>query len=249
MTEPTVGGTPRDAVVEIKDLRFQWSRDADGGVALDAFVLASGERAALTGPSGVGKSTLLNLISGAVTPDAGALRVLGEDMMRLSASRRDRLRADRMGVIFQMFNLLPFASVRDNVLLPLSFSSRRRARASERSGAPSDEADRLLSALGLDAAGIAGRAAADLSVGQQQRVAAARALIGGPELILADEPTAALDRANADAFLELLFAEAERAGAAVLTVTHDPSVAAKFDRRLDLGAARAEADEGASACS
>jgi putative ABC transport system ATP-binding protein len=132
-----------------------------------------------------------------------------------------------------MFNLLPYGSILDNVLLPLSFARGRRARAEGR-GAPEDEARRLLQSLGLDAADLGGLSAANRSVGQQQRVAAARALIGGPELIVADEPTSALDRDRQLAFLDLLFAEAEAAGASVIMVSHEEQLGSRFDRVLRL---------------
>ena len=153
----------------------------------------------LVGPSGAGKSTFLSLLCGIVTPSEGRLEILGTDTGKLSGSARDRFRAEHFGIIFQMFNLLPYGSVLDNVLLPLSFASKRRERAS-RNGPIESEALRLLTSLGLDAAELSGLSAANLSVGQQQRVAAARALIGSPELIVADEPTSALDRNRQQAF-------------------------------------------------
>jgi putative ABC transport system ATP-binding protein len=132
-----------------------------------------------------------------------------------------------------MFNLLPYGSILDNVLLPLSFAKKRRARASQR-GSIEDEARRLLTSLGLDPAELHGLSTATLSVGQQQRVAAARALIGCPELIVADEPTSALDRNRQLAFLDLLFAEIEAAGSSLIMVSHEEELGARFDRVLRL---------------
>jgi len=132
-----------------------------------------------------------------------------------------------------MFNLLPYGSVRDNVMLPLRFAPARRSRASE-SGTPPQEATRLLARLGLASPDLANRVASRLSVGQQQRVAAARALIGRPELIVADEPTSSLDSASQTAFLDLLFAEAEAAGATILMVSHDEALAKRFDEVRNL---------------
>jgi putative ABC transport system ATP-binding protein len=122
----------------------------------------------------------------------------------------------------------------DNVLLPLSFSKTRRERASETRTADA-EAHRLLDRLGLDPDALANRSAARLSVGQQQRVAAARALIGRPEILIADEPTSALDQKHQRHFLELLFSEAEAAGTTVVMVSHDETLAPEFDRVVDLG--------------
>jgi len=133
-----------------------------------------------------------------------------------------------------MFNLLPYLSVIDNVLLPLSFSKARRLRALEGTSSVNSEAHRLLERLGLDPDVLAKQSAARLSVGQQQRVAAARALIGRPEILIADEPTSALDRKHQRHFLELLFGEAEAAGTTVIMVSHDETLASEFDRVVDL---------------
>jgi putative ABC transport system ATP-binding protein len=168
-----------------------------------------------------------------VATSAGCLDVLGTDLTRLSNAARDRFRAEHFGIIFQMFNLLPYGSILDNVMLPLSFARKRAERAASK-GSAEDEARRLLQSLGLDAAELSGHSTANLSVGQQQRVAAARALVGGPELIVADEPTSALDRDRQLAFLDLLFAEAAAAGASVIMVSHEEQLGARFDRVLRL---------------
>jgi putative ABC transport system ATP-binding protein len=143
------------------------------------------------------------------------------------------LRADKLGIIFQQFNLLPYGSMLQNVLLPLRFSSARRERASTR-GTPEDEARRLLQRLGLPPDQHA-RGVTRLSIGQQQRVAVARAIIGSPRLIIADEPTSALDADNRDEFLKLLFEEVTRVNAGLILVSHDQSLASGFDRRMDIG--------------
>jgi putative ABC transport system ATP-binding protein len=160
--------------------------------------------------------------------------VLDTDLATLDAAARDRARVEHFGIIFQMFNLLPYLSVIDNVLLPLSFSKQRRLRAAEGAATVNAEARRLLGRLGLDADEFASRSAARLSVGQQQRVAAARALIGRPEILVADEPTSALDRKHQRHFLELLFSEAAAAGTTVVMVSHDETLAPEFDRIVDL---------------
>lgn len=231
-TGPSIGANADAAVaaVGLSRVRFAWPGRRDFALAIDGFSVSAGERLLLLGPSGSGKSTLLSLICGIVTADAGVVEVLGQDLAALSGARRDRFRAEHIGVIFQMFNLLPYGSVRDNVLLPLSFAPARRARV----GDAAAEAARLLQGLGLEPS-LLSAPAASLSVGQQQRVAAARALIGGPDIVVADEPTSALDREHRDRFLDLLFDQADAAGATLILVSHDEELRDRFDRvvRLD----------------
>lgn len=219
-------------IIDLTDLQFSWPGHP---VLLDVqrFRLDAGERLFLRGPSGSGKSTLLGLISGVLEAQSGQINVLGEDLARLSGSQRDRVRADHLGVIFQLFNLVPYLSVIENVVLPCRFSKRRQKEVQAADGATS-EAKRLLKQLGLDSEELLSRKVTDLSVGQQQRVAAARALIGSPALIIADEPTSALDADSRDRFINLLSAEAQKTGAALLFVSHDASLARLFDRAVDL---------------
>jgi putative ABC transport system ATP-binding protein len=220
-------------IVRMSGVRFAWRGARGFSLAIDDFTLPAKERVLLVGPSGAGKSTFLSLLCGIVTPSAGKLEVLGTDMTKLSGAARDHFRAEHFGIVFQMFNLLPYGSILDNVLLPLSFAKKRRQQAG-RKGTAEAEAQRLLVSLGLDPAELHGHSAAHLSVGQQQRVAAARALIGCPELIVADEPTSALDRSRQQAFLDLLFAEIDAAGASLIMVSHEEELGARFDRVLRL---------------
>lgn len=210
--------------IHINDLGFRWTRNGPLCLSLPALTVDLGKSLFLHGPSGVGKSTLLNLIGGVLLPEQGSVAVLGQPLAEMSAARRDAFRADHLGFIFQQFNLIPYLSVLDNVLLPCRFSRRREVRA----GSPENEAMRLLAALDLDAP-LAGVAAVNLSVGQQQRVAAARALIGRPEIIIADEPTSALDAPRQAAFIDLLLCEAKAAGSTVVFVSHDPRLSVHFD--------------------
>lgn len=192
--------------------------------------IEQGSSVLLRGASGGGKSTLLGLLAGVLLPSRGHVEVAGRPLHTMRGAARDRFRADHLGVIFQQFNLLPFLSVRDNIALGLRFSRLR----SERVSGPLDgEIARLLSALQLDPA-LMQRRAGTLSVGQQQRVAAARALIGRPALLLADEPTSALDRDAATAFLRLMSAQGQAAGTTVVVVSHDDSLQPLFDRTLAL---------------
>jgi putative ABC transport system ATP-binding protein len=220
-------------IVQMSGVHFRWRGARAFSLAIDDFALPARERVLLVGPSGAGKSTFLSLLCGIVTPQAGRLEVLGTETTTLSSSARDHFRAEHFGIIFQMFNLLPYGSILDNVLLPLSFARKRRARAARHGGIEA-EAGRLLASLGLDPAELDGLSTANLSVGQQQRVAAARALIGAPELIVADEPTSALDRDRQNAFLDLLFAEVAAAGAGLIMVSHEEELGSRFDRVLRL---------------
>jgi putative ABC transport system ATP-binding protein len=220
-------------LLEVENVRFSWTRDAAFALEVPDLSLAPGEKLLLMGPSGTGKSTLLSLVAGIVAPQSGAIRVLGNDIALLGASRRDRFRAEHMGVIFQMFNLLPYGSAVDNVLLPLNFAPGRSARVGSWT-AQTEEARRLLVRLGLSDDAIGRKRAADLSVGQQQRVAAARALIGRPELIIADEPTSALDPESRDQFLDLVLGEVAGSDTSLLMVSHDPGLAPRFDRVVHL---------------
>ncbi|MBW7900359.1 MAG: ATP-binding cassette domain-containing protein [Rhodocyclaceae bacterium] len=235
-----------DAVpaVHLADLLFRWPRQPAPCLDIGEFVVAAGERIFLHGPSGSGKSTLLGLIGGVALPERGRIEVLGQALAALSGRRRDRLRADHVGFLFQQFNLLPWLSAIDNALLPTVFSALRRARAgAERP--PRAEAERLLARLDLDPADWQ-KPAATLSIGQQQRVAAARALIGRPELIVADEPTSALDAERQQLFVDLLLQEAAANGAALVFVSHDLRLAGHFDRTVELAAINRAAGGGAA---
>lgn len=216
-----------NTAIELRELRFAWPGQAPL-LALEELSVAAGEKVFLRGPSGCGKSTLLAILGGVLQPQEGTVALLGQTLGELNQAARDAFRAAHIGFVFQLFNLLPYLSVIDNVLLPCRFSPPRRARGGTRA-----EAMRLLAHLQLDQS-LWRRSVTDLSVGQQQRVAVARALIGHPELLIADEPTSALDSDSRDAFLELLLAECRAAGITVVFVSHDASLARHFDRGLSL---------------
>jgi putative ABC transport system ATP-binding protein len=209
----------------ISDVRFRWPGRASFDMFIPEFNLTSGETVLLLGESGSGKSTLLSLICGTISPESGEVFVAGNDMAQLSAAKRDQFRAEQIGLIFQQFNLLPFASVIDNILLPLRFAPKRKQRVMN----SKEHAKQLCNDLGLPS-DILDAKASRLSVGQQQRVAAARALIGTPPLIIADEPTSALDAATQTVFLELLFNQSRANGSTLLMVSHDARLADQFDR-------------------
>ena len=221
------------AVIDVRDLEFGWAPDRPL-LRIERLVIPAAERVFVHGPSGSGKSSLLSLLAGVVVPQRGSLRVLDTEVPRLSGAARDAFRADHFGIIFQMFNLVPYLSVLENVTLPCRFSARRRRQVDARGGAER-EGQRLLEHLDLGAEARSSRAVTRLSVGQQQRVAAARALIGRPAIVLADEPTSALDADRREAFLRLLFRECATEGATLLFVSHDRSLEKSFDRTLALG--------------
>ena len=219
---------PKTAV-RLDDVRFRWRRGVRDVLDVTSLEIRQGETVFIKGPSGSGKSTLLNLIAGVVVPETGQVWLGDAELTSLSGARRDRLRADRVGFIFQLFNLIPYLSVTENVTLPLLFSKQRQTKISD----PVIEAERLLGRLGL-AREVYKRSVTDLSIGQQQRVAAARALIGSPPLLIADEPTSALDYGTRESFIRLLFEECALADMTLLFVSHDSSLEGLFGRSLDL---------------
>lgn len=221
------------AAVDVDGLRFRWPGSRGEVLSIPGFTVAAGERVFVHGPSGSGKSTLLGLIGGVLVPDSGSVEIFGHDLAAMTPAARDRFRADHVGFIFQQFNLLPYLGVIGNVLLGARFSPRRRARLGNDAGS---EARRCLAALGLDDEALLAAPVNALSVGQQQRVAVARALLGSPALVIADEPTSALDAGNRLAFLELLFGECARSAATLLFVSHDPALSDGFDHVVELPA-------------
>ncbi|NCA69154.1 MAG: ABC transporter ATP-binding protein [Sphingobacteriia bacterium] len=222
-------------MVTMRDLEFRWHRGAPLVLAIERLEIARGERVLITGPSGSGKTTLLSLLAGVVKAERGTLTILGQPLEHLSAVRRDHFRADHLGYVFQMFNLIPYLSIVENVLLPCRFSRRRRARAGAR-GAHDLHAEALRLLDRLDMAEPARRAdpVTRLSVGQQQRVAVARALIGAPEILIADEPTSALDADRRESFIRLLFQECAETRMTLILVSHDASLEPLFDRTIRL---------------
>lgn len=221
-------------IVQLDNVRFGWSAEAKSVLSIPEFSIERGQRVFLRGPSGSGKTTLLSLIAAVLSPQSGNIVIDGTALDTLRGGQRDQFRVDRIGLVFQQFNLLPFLSVNDNIKLPCQFSKIRRSRASQEGLVLDDEVNRLLVAMQLSPSDVKDRPVSSLSVGQQQRVAVARALIGRPPLIIADEPTSALDSDTRQAFLDLLFAEVKAAGCTLLFVSHDISLASVFDRSVDL---------------
>ncbi len=227
-TTDGAGAPPRPAA-ELRDVRFAYQGGCDV-LDLPALTIGRGERCFLHGPSGSGKTTLLGLLAGVLVPRTGTVQVLGTTLSALSSGARDRFRAEHLGYVFQMFNLIPYLSVRENITLPCRLSPARRARL--RGVDANIEAAQL--AARLEIAELLDQPVTALSVGQQQRVGVARALIGAPELVVCDEPTSALDSDRRDRFLELLFARCDEAGSALVFVSHDLSLATRFQRTVAL---------------
>lgn len=224
---------PTTAALHLQHVRFAYPGVAEPTLEIDALSLQMGERLMLRGPSGCGKSTLLSLAAGVLLAQQGSVELMGRSWAELCPAARDAHRVDHVGYIFQQFNLLPYLGVLENVLLPCGFSRRRRERAIASHGHIEAAAVALLDALELPTAAYR-RAASELSVGQQQRVAAARALIGQPDIVIADEPTSALDEDRRETFMQLLLQQCAQAGSALLFVTHDARLAGHFDRAVDL---------------
>ncbi|MCA8994573.1 MAG: ABC transporter ATP-binding protein [Planctomycetaceae bacterium] len=205
----------------LRDVKKSY-REPGGGrlpvLNVKEYSLKAGEQAALLGQSGGGKTTLLNVISGIATPDSGDIVVDGVNLAKLPEPARDRFRAERIGIVFQTFHLLPAFSAFENVLLGMSFSGR----------ANRGYARELLERVGLKER--LNHKPGQLSVGEQQRVSVARALANHPKLMLADEPTASVDMANQNVILDLLRDTCREHGVSLLLVTHSPEVAGLFDR-------------------
>ena len=211
-----------DALVQLSDVTKRYEEDKSPAVAHVSVDVGQGESVALMGPSGSGKSTLLNLIAGLDRPTSGTVRVGDVQVGELSETGLARFRRRQVGMIFQFFNLLDDMTVADNVLLPAQLAGVPAARARAR-------LDELLSALRIEKHRNA--YPARLSGGERQRVAIARALVNRPPLLLADEPTGALDTATGEEIGELLL-DLNRAGQTLILVTHDPVLAARYAKRV-----------------
>ena len=215
--------------IALRGVRFSYAPGTPV-LDIDELQVARGEQLFLHGPSGSGKTTLLGMLAGVLKATHGEVRILDTDLGALSGAARDRFRAAHLGYVFQMFNLIPYLPVRDNITLPVRLSSARRGRLQGKD--PNAEAARL--AAGLELEQFLDAPVTKLSVGQQQRVAVARALIGAPELIVCDEPTSALDADRRDRFLELLFASCAQSATTLVFVSHDLSLATRFGRTISL---------------
>jgi putative ABC transport system ATP-binding protein len=214
--------------IELKDVQFSY-RAGKKILDIPTLEIERGERVFLFGPSGSGKTTLLGLLTGVLHNQQGSIQVLGRDLAKMSGHQRDAFRGSHLGYIFQLFNLIPYLSVLENITLPCRLHAERRKRVK---GSLEQEALHIAKHLGID--GLLHENVVNLSVGQQQRVAAARSLMGTPEVIVADEPTSSLDFDHRERFIQLLFDCVAEAHATLLFVSHDRSLMPMFSRALSL---------------
>lgn len=207
----------QDLVLDIKDFQMQ-----------------NHEKVFLYGPSGCGKTTLLEILAGVLVPQQGQVIICDNDLMKMSSMQRDAFRANHIGYIFQSFNLIPYLNVEENITLPVYLSQQRQKKlgAEFSHDLLKEKVVELCTQLGIQ--DFIHKSVSELSVGQQQRVAAARALLGHPELILADEPTSALDFDHRERFIQLLFDVCQKAKTSVLFVSHDRTLQSLFDRSVSL---------------
>jgi putative ABC transport system ATP-binding protein len=215
--------------IQLRNVSFAYRRDKEV-LRITELAISPGERVFIFGPSGSGKTTLLGLLAGVLRAESGSVDILGRNLTTMSPSQRDAFRASHIGYIFQMFNLIPYLTVLENITLPCRLSKERARRLNGMS--MHEAARRVADHLGIG--GLLRESVTDLSVGQQQRVAAARSLIGTPEVIIADEPTSSLDYDHREKFIELLFQECSLAQATLVFVSHDRSLMPMFDRCINL---------------
>lgn len=211
--------------ITIENLKFAYNKK-NLQLSIPNWQVKTGERIFLYGDSGSGKSTLLNLLSGTLTPEQGQIKILTQPFSNLSERKRDKFRANHIGVVFQQFNLIPYLSVQKNIELAVHFSSRRIA---DRQAFIDQILARLKLPLSLNK-----QVASSLSIGQQQRVAIARALVNKPDLLLVDEPTSALDANAKDAFMSILLEICEQLDTTLIFVSHDLSLQRYFDKSVNI---------------
>ena len=218
-----------ESIIKIDTVKFYWSKKSNFKIFVPNLEIKKGEKVLLLGESGSGKTTILSLICGFLNPLSGNIFINGKTINQLSSKTKDEYRADNIGIIFQQFNLLPYANVVDNVLLPLYFSKVRSNNVPNKR----EKVIELFKQLRLPD-DITQFRASSLSMGQQQRVAVARALIGNPSLIIADEPTSSLDADAQKIFLDLMFEQISENNSTLLMVSHDRSLSDQFDRLIDI---------------
>lgn len=220
------------SLIDIKNLRYRYANATQDTLDISEFRVDKGEKVFLFGPSGSGKTTFLEILAGILKVEQGHVKILNYDLAGQSEKNRDHFRAEHLGYIFQSFNLIPYLSVHENIELPLHLTpSRQKRLQGEDIG---KVIHHLCQRLGIDH--LLNKKVIELSVGQQQRVAVARALLGRPDVILADEPTSSLDMDHREKFLKLMFELCEQYGTTVIFVSHDRSIQPLFTRSVSLDA-------------
>ena len=209
-------------LISVENLNYSLGDNTKFSLKINKFILKKSDSFLIYGDSGLGKSTFLNLLSGTLRPKEGAINILGTNIVDSSSAVKDKIRGDHFGIVFQTFNLLPYITVKNNILLGKAYSNRKQLLSSN------DEVKILMDKLSLNYKDFVDRKAYELSIGQQQRVAVARALIGKPEIIIADEPTSALDQDNQKEFINLLFKSLDENEQGLIMVSHDKKLSNKF---------------------
>ena len=209
-------------LISVENLNYSLGNNTRFSLKINKFILQKSDSLLIYGDSGAGKSTFLNLLSGTLRPQEGAIKILGTNIVDSSSAVKDKIRGDHFGIVFQTFNLLPYITVKNNILLGKAYSNRKQLLSSN------DEVKILMDKLSLNYKDLVDRKAYELSIGQQQRVAVARALIGKPEIIIADEPTSALDQDNQKEFINLLFKSLDENEQGLIMVSHDKKLSNKF---------------------
>lgn len=209
-------------IIELNDVTFSYTTKI---LDIKNISIAKGEKVFIYGPSGSGKTTLLSILCGTLTPDTGKVSLVETNINSLKQSNKDHFRGNHIGHIFQQFNLINYLSVKENILLPTVINNKRK-----QYEAQNQEFEKICQGLGIKE--LLDKKVSELSVGQQQRVAVARAFIGGPEIIIADEPTSALDEDNKNKFIDELIKQS--GDKTIIFVSHDKTLQKHFDRSINL---------------
>lgn len=223
MSEQTLS----DPIIQFSNIKFSYDNGQNLVLDIPQWQVSRRQHLFISGASGSGKSTLLNLLSGINSPDSGELLMLGQSLTNMSGRELDKFRAQKVGVIFQQLNLIPYLTVKDNILLAVYFATKKEQLNIQ------NKIESLTEQLNLPLS-ILSKQASELSVGQQQRVAIIRAMINEPEILIADEPTSALDAQSKSAFLQLLFELVNNTNCTLLFVSHDTSLVSYFDSEVTM---------------
>ena len=221
------------SIIQFTDVVHQYGNNTSFQLSIHRFSMNANARVFIEGPSGCGKTTFLNLMTGLLPPTQGSIHILDTNITTLNQAKCDRFRANHFGIIFQLFNLIPYLSVIENIILPCTFSPLRYQRTRTHNASLDDAARALCAELDIESS-LINRPVNQLSIGQQQRVAIARAFIGTPDIIVADEPTSALDRTRTDQFMTTLLNTCDTHNTSLVFVSHDTTLRSYFDQAYSL---------------